>query len=333
MILASTYPSDRSTPSARHRRQSRRRFISILHILSLLASLIAVSLFAAAILSWNRNFFHNTGPNKGDWTDGVPIAPLSLAALYHAMVLIHVQLQRFRKSDVSTPSGASLGRIPLILHMIVPGLVLLSLFPALLLAAYGSLFRFWQPAVRTRSGILVCNTLNLFTRECEPTLYNIGSLQIAAIVFASLVGILHFALLLVSIRTLRRSMLAKQLQKEKMAQYTRREHRSSRERRRGYDNRRRPTDNHGAEDQTARHQNPPADRYRRTGSSSSSNSESESALSSGPGSHSLVGGSIGVQLIRDNSLAQQQRHSQQEVPIVFIQAPEESHAPRSTRHR
>ncbi|KAJ9614170.1 hypothetical protein H2200_002306 [Cladophialophora chaetospira] len=38
--------------------------------------------------------------------------------------------------------------------------------------------------------------LNIFARECEPTLYDIGNLQIAGITFGTLVWMTHFTLLL-----------------------------------------------------------------------------------------------------------------------------------------
>lgn len=153
LILTSTYPAGLSPPPTRHHRL-RRRFMTILHLVSMLACVIAISLFSAAIPAWNKNFFHNTGPTRGDWTDGMPLGPLTFAMLYHGIVLIHTKVQKVR-SDVSTGYGPSLSRPSLIVHTAVPCLILLSLLPALLLAAYGSLFRFWQPAVRTQSGILV----------------------------------------------------------------------------------------------------------------------------------------------------------------------------------
>ncbi|OCT54183.1 hypothetical protein CLCR_00303 [Cladophialophora carrionii] len=332
LILTSTYPAELSLRPTSHERL-RRRFITILHGASWLASVIAISLFAAAIPSWNQNFFHNTGPNRGDWTDGMPLGPLTFAMLYHALVLIRAQIQKAQRSNVSTSHGPSLNQTWLVIHTTVPCLVLLSLLPALLLAAYGSLFRFWQPAVRTQSGILVCNMLNIFARECEPTLYSIGSLQIAGITFGILVWVLHFALLLVSLRKLRRSRLAKQLQREKMAQYARREERSSRASRRGYGSARGSTDRHGAGDHGAWHQHPRPDRYRRSGSSSSSNPKSRSGSQSGSRSNSLVGGVSEARLGRAETSPQGGRQQQNppEVPIFFIQAPEESHSPPSRR--
>ncbi|KIX97248.1 uncharacterized protein Z520_06700, partial [Fonsecaea multimorphosa CBS 102226] len=165
LILASTYPADLSPPPTSRRYRLRRRFITALHLLSLLASLMSISLFSAAIPRWNANFFHNTGPNRGDWTDGMPLGPLAFAFLYHAIVLIQVRIQKNSRSMGDSSHHPSLSRQSLIIRTSAPILVLLSLLPALFLAGYGSLFRLWQPAVHTQSGILVCNMLNVFARE------------------------------------------------------------------------------------------------------------------------------------------------------------------------
>ncbi|KAK5058769.1 hypothetical protein LTR84_011033 [Exophiala bonariae] len=216
LILSSRYPTDLTPPNITSHHRWRRTFTISLHVGSLLTSLVAISLFAAAIPRWNANFFHNSGPNKGDWTDGFALGPLTFALLYHAGVLIYDQVQQRRRQ---TPALPALSQRSLILHTTVTVLILVIMIPALFIAGYGSLFRFWKPAVRTQSGILVCNMLNVFARECEPVLYTVGSLQIGAIICGTLLWVLHFMLLLLSLRDMRRQRLVKQLQKEKLAQY------------------------------------------------------------------------------------------------------------------
>lgn len=323
LILTSTYPADLTPPTSRRHQQLRRRFMTILHAAGLVGSLIAISLFAAAIPRWNANFFHNKGPNRGDWTDGMPLGPLVFAFLYHASVLVHAQIQKSRGTDVSLGATASLSPLSLIIHTAGPTVVLLSLFASLLLAAYGSLFRFWQPAVRTQNGLLICNMLNIFSKECQPTLYDIGNLQIAGIVFGILVWILHFTLLLVSLRNLRRTRLAKQLQREKIAQYARNERRSSRGSLRSHGSRGGSTDSYGTRSQSSWPQSSRKDRYR--GSGTRTPPSSNSIPWSGPGSrsNSLLGESIERRDDRAASL----NHQQQELPIVLVQAPEQAHPP------
>ncbi|OAG38170.1 hypothetical protein AYO21_07630 [Fonsecaea monophora] len=327
LILTSTYPADFSPPRTSRHYRLRRRFITALHLASLLASLIAISLFAAAIPRWNANFFHNTGPNRGDWTDGMPLGPLTFAFVYHAIVLGQQRRQQNSRSTEDSSLRPSLSRRGLIIHTTVPILVLLSLLPGLLLAGYGSLFRVWQPAVRTQSGILVCNMLNIFTRECAPTLYDIGNLQLAGIAFGTVVWSLHFALLLVSLRNLRRGMLVKQLQREKMAQYARNERSYSRGSRQGYASRHGPTPSHSSGDHSsAWPQHVYSERYRGSGSRSSLNSKPGSGT--GSRSNSLTMKTSDSQHRRSATNAQDH---QQVVPICLVQAPEESHPPVSHR--
>ncbi|EXJ70930.1 uncharacterized protein A1O5_05922, partial [Cladophialophora psammophila CBS 110553] len=328
LILTSTYPADLSPPPTSRRYRLRRCFITTLHLVSLLASLIAISLFSAAIPRWNANFFHNTGPNRGDWTDGMPLGPLAFAFLYHAIVLIHGRVQKNSRSAGNSTHGSSLSRPSLIIHTAASILVLLSLLPALLLAGYGSLFRLWQPAVRTQSGILVCNMLNIFARECEPTLYHIGGLQLAGIVFGTLVWSLHFVLFLVSLRNLRRCMLVKQLQREKIAQYARSERSSSRGSRQGYASRHGPTLSYGSGDHsTAWPQHVHSERYRGSGSRFSLNSKPSPG--SGSRSNSHRGRTSDSQ--HSGSVTEAKEH-QQEVPIYFVQAPRQTHPPASHRY-
>jgi hypothetical protein len=336
LILTSTYPVELSASStAQHR--FRRRVVTVLHIIGLVASLIAICLFSAAIPTWNRNFFHTKGPNSGDWTDGMPLGPLLFAFLYHATVLVQGQVRKTR--NATSTLSSSLSRPSLIIHLAVPCLLLLSLLPALLLATYGSLFRFWRPAVRSQSGLLICNTLNIFARECEPTLYDIGSLQIAGITFGTLVWITHFALFLAGLRNWRRARLARQLQQEKMAQYAspyvHDERRSARASRRDPGSLRGPVNPETAAsaDQDAWRQHVPSDRYRRSGPSSTSSANSKprtAPRSSGSGSKSIKG-----RLLRGKVDKAGATHQtvQDAAPIFFIQAPEASHPPITTRQK
>jgi hypothetical protein len=156
------------------------------HATTIFFSFISIILFAAAIPQWNSNFFHNTGPMRGDWTDGISIGPLTFGILFSTLCIIHF----FSRQKILPP------RVCIAIFT----LVLVSLTPALFLAGHGSLFRHWRaPAVRNQNGVLVCNLLNVFARECEPILYTIGELQIGGVVFGSLVWVSTFVLLLVSV--------------------------------------------------------------------------------------------------------------------------------------
>ncbi|KAK7887320.1 hypothetical protein LTR67_009740 [Exophiala xenobiotica] len=232
LILTPSYPSTTTNAAAALSSPSQRiraYLTTILHSASLLFSLLSVSLFSAAIPRWNANFFHNTGPSRGDWTDGMPLGPLVFALLYHAGTLLyHSRIGTLRRpsntpQNTNTNTNTTLtSRRTLLLNTTISTLILLTLFPSLILAGYGSLFRFWRPAMRsTQSGSIPCNTmLNVFSRQCQPVLYSVGNLQLAGIVFGCMVWICHFVLLLISLRNLRRHSLIKKVQNEKWTQFT-----------------------------------------------------------------------------------------------------------------
>ena len=58
---------------------------TIIRAIIILFSLIGLSLFAAAIPIWDRDFYWAVGPNSGDWEDGFPLGivglPFALLAL------------------------------------------------------------------------------------------------------------------------------------------------------------------------------------------------------------------------------------------------------------
>ena len=157
-----------------------------LHASTILITFLGIVLFSAAIPQWNANFFHNKGPSRGDWTDGMCIGPLAFTFLFSILSIIHF----FSRQKPMPPKVC----------IVVLALTLLSLGPALFLAGHGSLFRHWQnSAVRGQNGGLVCNMLNIFSRECEPILYSVGELQIGGMIFGSLVWTLVLVHLLISV--------------------------------------------------------------------------------------------------------------------------------------
>jgi hypothetical protein len=72
----------------------------------------------------------------------MPLGPLTVALLY-PVVLVRPHVPIFPKPQRSL--GAKRSQL---IHAVVSALLLLTLFPALFLAGYGSLFRFWRPAMR-----------------------------------------------------------------------------------------------------------------------------------------------------------------------------------------
>lgn len=329
LILTSMYPTDLPSPNVSAPRRSRRRLTTILHITSLFASVVAISLFAAAIPRWNANFFHNKGPQGGDWTDGMPLGPLAFAFLYHTIALIHARISKTRRASLG--SLASLPRRTLLIHAAVSILVLLSLLPSLFLAGYGSLFRLWRPAIRTQSGLVVCTLVNILTPECEPVLYNVGNLQLAGIVFGALVWLSHFALLLVALRNLRRHSLIRQIQDEKLGHFGGGE--SSRSRRTLSHGSRRGHGSRKGSGRSLSGSGAHLGRYQ-THHDQSTLAREGSLPRSGPRAAALAHmgdereGGPGM-IMTDTTRPHQQR--QQDLPVHTLQAPERSHPPASRR--
>jgi len=171
------------TPEIRRRLQEsdrKWRTKAILRIVAAVFCLIGFSLFAAAIPTWDQNFFHAEGPSHGDWQDGMPIGALLFAFL--ADLAITVYTVRSTKS------------LHPLINMVVDFLVWGLLIPAVTFAIWGGLFRVWQPAIPDEDGEIVCGIWNVFARECSPVLYTVGGLELGGVVFASFVWALHFTL-------------------------------------------------------------------------------------------------------------------------------------------
>ena len=184
MALARIIPSE--TRRALNGTDPRWKLKSILHVLTLLASLLSISLFASSIPLWNANFFHNKGPISGDWTDGISLGPLVFTFVVTLAGLTNTVIKR--------------RPCPPRVAIAITALILLSLAPSLILAGHGSLFKHWRPpAIRSQSGVLRCNLMNIFTRDCEPILYRVGELQIGGIVFGTITWFLVFITFLISL--------------------------------------------------------------------------------------------------------------------------------------
>ena len=173
-----------------------------LRVFATILSLIAFSLFGAAIPQWNANFFHTDGPQAGDWQDGMPIAAVSpvLTILNHLPRLISQQLAvSFLHSLYLTIhtlflSSAFFPTPHPILTLVIDTLVLAALFPSIILAGLGGLFTVWRPAIPD-NGAIICDIINSFARQCNPILYTIGGLELGGVILSSIVWLLTFILM------------------------------------------------------------------------------------------------------------------------------------------
>ena len=184
MVFSQIVPAN--TRRALNATDPRWKLKAVLYLLTLIACIVSISLFTHAIPLWNANFFHNQGPNRGDWTDGISLGPLAFTSIATLLALFYTFVKK-RPCPPRTTVAITI-------------LILLSLAPALVLAGHGSLFKHWRPpAVRSQNGILRCNLINIFTRDCEPILYKVGELQIGAIAFGAMTWVLVFITFLVTL--------------------------------------------------------------------------------------------------------------------------------------
>jgi hypothetical protein len=146
-------------------------------------TLLSLIAFSASIPTWSAHFIHDSGPIRGDWTDSVPLIPLSLILCVDVFVLSHTI--RLCHPPAARPMT------------IVESLILLLLTPALTLSVIGSLFIHFSAAIPENNGSIACSALqNYLSRECSPVLYTVGSLQLLGVVFGCIVWILHVSLTL-----------------------------------------------------------------------------------------------------------------------------------------
>jgi len=222
----------------RHHKSAGRPLV-VLHSLNTFFSLVTICGFAAVLPIWNANFFHSTGIIRGDWPDTLPILPLFITFTASFFYLTKLWLARRRTAKSidyiksrSKPSQPSAHLWKVQVYVTLTTLILLLTF--LIIAGVSGLYRFWRPAVITNSmelssggasSTLSLNTLslrrdisdsnpsqttkaiphsctltNMFTRECNPTLYLIGDLQIASIATGSLVWLINLVLVVFQVR-------------------------------------------------------------------------------------------------------------------------------------
>ncbi|KAL9126820.1 MAG: hypothetical protein Q9217_004194 [Psora testacea] len=139
-------------------------------------SLIGMIIFAVTVSLSKQNYGGN------DWVDGMPIAPLLISLLYNPILFFLTLYDRHGKP-------------------IHPGFsVTVDLFiwvlavPAMVFSVGVGWFWWWQPVIIQLDDYIPCNAFNYWTYYCNPLIYTLGKMEIAANVFLGLVLILHFVL-------------------------------------------------------------------------------------------------------------------------------------------
>ncbi|KAL6714507.1 hypothetical protein ACLMJK_007932 [Lecanora helva] len=141
-----------------------------------LFAFIAMVLFAATTDISKRNYGGN------DWVDGMPLAPVLLALFYDATVLF---LSLFRGSGHKIHPGWHVG-----VDLIIWALAI----PALVFSVGDGWFLYWEPVQFEFDGFIPCVGYNTWSHECNPLIYTLGRMEIAANVFLALILIIHFVL-------------------------------------------------------------------------------------------------------------------------------------------
>ncbi|KAL1970189.1 hypothetical protein VTN77DRAFT_6594 [Rasamsonia byssochlamydoides] len=151
---------------------------TVIRALTAPLALVASASFAAAIMPWNQNFVHTNGPIKGDWQDSIPVVPLGLAFVYNLFATIYVL---WNAQPVHS-----------IFEGIVDFLIWAALIPGVVFAAWGGVFNLWTSATVEANGMVYCDMdMNALSRWCFPALYQIGELELAGVVFAIPVWLMH----------------------------------------------------------------------------------------------------------------------------------------------
>ncbi|KAK2807336.1 hypothetical protein FQN50_005491 [Emmonsiellopsis sp. PD_5] len=179
------------SPASRHRLQDldpRWSAELIVRLVTSHFSLIALSLFAAVIEPWKRNFVHMNTPTPapGAWQDGLPIAPLLLSVFFNTISSIYT----LTRGKLAHPT----------FKLTADFLVCAFLIPAMALVISGGAFRLWRPTVKSAGNSITCTEENVFARECFPELYRVGSMELAGLGFAGATWLLHLSLFVYTCR-------------------------------------------------------------------------------------------------------------------------------------
>ncbi|KAF6240053.1 hypothetical protein HO173_001663 [Letharia columbiana] len=147
-----------------------------LRALAVPLAFIAMILFAVTTSVSKMNYGGN------DWTDGLPLAPVLLALFYDPLVLF---LTLFQRHGRPIHPGWNVG-----VDFLVWGLAI----PSLVFSVGDGWFWYWQPVLVEFDGMVPCDEYNYWSQICNPLIYTLGRIEIAANVFLALILIIHFTL-------------------------------------------------------------------------------------------------------------------------------------------
>lgn len=173
-----------SLESKRRLHEADPRWISkaTLRLISSFFAVLALILFAVAVgktVQWENTWDDGYG---NDWTDGMPLAPVLLALLYNPFSLF--MLIRYRRGRAYHP-GWDVGVDLIIWALAVPSIVF---------SVGDGWFWWWQPVMLEVGDFVPCDEFNFWSKACQPEIYTIGGIEIAANIFLALILVIHFSL-------------------------------------------------------------------------------------------------------------------------------------------
>ncbi|KAI4098163.1 MAG: hypothetical protein LQ339_006541 [Xanthoria mediterranea] len=183
------------SPETRRRLQENDPKWHVKAILQLVCTVLAFNaliLFADATAITNRYY----GTAYHDWSDWMPLFPVLISLIYNPVTFFLL----LRGLGKPIHPGWHVGFHFLIWALGIPSIVFS--------VGYGW-FWWWQPVLyRYRSGRIPCRGYNFWSEPCQPAIYTIGRIEIAANVFLGLLIIFEFALFFMACIAARKHRLA-----------------------------------------------------------------------------------------------------------------------------
>ncbi|KAL8674576.1 MAG: hypothetical protein Q9168_001019 [Polycauliona sp. 1 TL-2023] len=146
------------------------------HVQAILQLVCAVLAFLALILFADATAITNKYYNVAyrDWSDWMPLFPVLIALIYNPITFFLLLSRRGKPIHPGWHVG---------FHFLIWALGI----PSIVFSVGWGWFWWWQPVIyRFRDGYVPCRGYNFWSKPCEPAIYTVGKLEIAANVFLGL---------------------------------------------------------------------------------------------------------------------------------------------------
>ncbi|KAL9000708.1 MAG: hypothetical protein Q9169_000744 [Polycauliona sp. 2 TL-2023] len=151
---------------------------AILQLICTILAFNALILFADATAITNKYYetpYHN-------WSDWMPLFPVLITLIYNPVTFFLL----LRRRGKPIHPGWHVG-----FHFLIWALGI----PSIVFSVGWGWFWWWQPVYyRFRNGYIPCRGYNFWSEPCQPAIYTVGKIEIAANVFLGLLIIFEFTL-------------------------------------------------------------------------------------------------------------------------------------------